>query len=106
MLSNFYIEDHVKRALEEDIGFGDITTENLAEDDDMLSGALNTRSDGVLCGCEVFKTVFRILSPEVKLKFYFKDGDEIKKAIKLRIFQDLQSTCLWAKGLRLIMLRE
>lgn len=83
MLSNFYIEDHVKRALEEDIGFGDITTENLAEDDDMLSGALNTRSDGVLCGCEVFKTVFRILSPEVKLKFYFKDGDEIKKGDKI-----------------------
>ena len=31
MLSNFYIEDHVKRALAEDIGFGDITTENLSE---------------------------------------------------------------------------
>ena len=53
MLSNFYIEDHVKRALEEDIGFGDITTENLAEEGDILTAELNTRSDGVLCGCEV-----------------------------------------------------
>ena len=41
-------------ALEEDIGFGDITTENLAGDNDFLSGELNTRSEGVLCGCEVF----------------------------------------------------
>ncbi len=83
MLSNFYIEDHIKRALEEDIGFGDITTENLAEEGDILSAELNTRSDGVLCGCEVFKTVFKILSPEVETKFYFKDGDEIKKGDKI-----------------------
>lgn len=83
MLSNFYIEDHVKQALQEDIGFGDITTENLAEETDVLSGALNTRSDGVLCGSEVFKTVFKILSPDVKLKFYFKDGDLIKKGDRI-----------------------
>lgn len=83
MLSKFYIEDHVKMALEEDIGFGDITTENLASDDDFLSGELNTRSEGVLCGCEVFKTVFKILSDDVKIKFYFKDGDRIKKGDKI-----------------------
>ena len=70
-------------ALEEDIGFGDITTENLASDDDFLSGELNTRSEGVLCGCEVFKTVFKILSDDVKIKFYFKDGDRIKKGDKI-----------------------
>ena len=70
-------------ALEEDIGFGDITTENLASDDDFLSGELNTRSEGVLCGCEVFKTVFKILSDDIKIKFYFKDGDRIKKGDKI-----------------------
>lgn len=83
MLSNFYIEKHVKDALQEDIGFGDITTENLAEDGDILTAELNTRSEGVLCGCEVFKTVFKILSPEVEIKFYFKDGDVIKKGDKI-----------------------
>ena len=83
MLSNFYIEKHVKDALQEDIGFGDITTENLAEDGDILTAELNTRSEGVLCGCEVFKMVFKILSPEVEIKFYFKDGDIIKKGDKI-----------------------
>ncbi len=83
MLSNFYIEDHVKKALAEDIGFGDITTENLAEEDDFLSGSLNTRSDGILCGSAVFETVFKILSPDVEIKFYFKDGDKIEKGDKI-----------------------
>ncbi len=83
LLSNFYIEDHVKAALQEDIGFGDITTENLAEDTDMLEGSLDTRNDGILCGCDVFKMVYKILSPDIKIKFYFKDGDEIKKGDKI-----------------------
>ena len=83
MLSSFYIKDHVKMALQEDIGFGDITTENLTDGTDYLKAELNTRNEGVLCGCEVFKTVFEILSNEVKIKFYFKDGDKIQKGDKI-----------------------
>lgn len=83
MLSKFYVKDHVKSALMEDIGYGDITTENLAEENDFLKAELNTRSEGVICGCDVFKTVFDILSDNVKIKFYFKDGDKIKKGDKI-----------------------
>lgn len=83
MLSKFYVEDHVKSALMEDIGYGDITTENLAGENDFLKAELNTRSEGVLCGCNVFKTVYKILSDDVKIKFYFKDGDIIKKGDKI-----------------------
>ena len=83
MLNKFYVEEHIKNALKEDIGFEDITTENLACDNDYLKGALNTRSDGILCGCEVFRTVYELLSDNIKIKFYFKDGDEIKKGDKI-----------------------
>ncbi len=83
MLSKFYVEDHVKSALMEDIGYGDITTENLAEENDFLKAELNTRSEGILCGCDVFTTVYKILSDDVKIKFYFKDGDKIKKGDKI-----------------------
>ena len=83
MLSKFYVEDHVKSALMEDIGYGDITTENLAGENDFLKAELNTRSEGILCGCDVFKTVYKILSDYVKIKFYFKDGDKIKKGDKI-----------------------
>ena len=83
MLNKFYVQEHVKNALIEDIGFGDITTENLAGENDFLSAELNTRDDGVLCGCEVFKTVFKSLCDDVKIKFYFKDGDKIHKGDKI-----------------------
>ena len=83
MLSDFYIEDHIKEALKEDIGFGDITTENLAGENDVLKASLDTRVDGVLCGIHVFEKVFKILSPEIVVKCYFKDGDAIKKGDKI-----------------------
>lgn len=82
-MHNLLIEDHIKSALKEDIGFGDITTDFLASETDFLSGSLNTREDGVLCGCEIFKKVFKILSDDVEIKFYFKDGDKISKGDKI-----------------------
>lgn len=79
MLDKFLIDKHVLMALEEDIGFGDITTDNLAKDGDVLTAELNTRTDGVLCGVKVFERVFKLLSEDVVVKFNFKDGDIIKK---------------------------
>ena len=78
MLDRFLIDKYVLSALEEDIGFGDITTDNLATDEDVLEAKLNTRSDGIVCGLKVFERVFRNLSDDVEIKFYFKDGDKIK----------------------------
>ena len=83
MLNKFFIEEHVKNALQEDIGFGDITTDYLTSEDDVMSCTLNTRVDGIFCGRAVFETVFQILSPKVEVKFYFKDGDSIKKGDKI-----------------------
>lgn len=78
MLDRFLIDKYVLSALEEDIGFGDITTDNLAAEGDVLEAKLNTRSDGIVCGLKVFERVFKNLSDDVEIKFYFKDGDRIK----------------------------
>ena len=83
MLNNFFIEEHVKNALQEDIGFGDITTDYLTNEDDRMSCVLNTRVDGIFCGKKVFEMVFKILSPSINIKFYFNDGDVIKKGDKI-----------------------
>ena len=78
MLDRFLIDKYVLSALEEDIGFGDITTDNLATEKDVLEAKLNTRSEGIVCGLKVFERVFKNLSEDVEIKFYFKDGDKIK----------------------------
>lgn len=87
MLNKFFIENHVKKALEEDIGFGDITTDYLTNEDDELKCELNSRVDGIFCGRDVFEMVFKILSPKVCVKFYKKDGDKIHKGDKIADIQ-------------------
>lgn len=78
MLNDFVIESHVKKALSEDIGFGDITTDSIISTNTNCTAYLNTREDGVLCGVNLFKKVFEILDKSVKIEFYFNDGDFIK----------------------------
>ena len=92
MLTSFFIEDHVKKALEEDIGFGDITTDYLTNEEDRMSCELNSRVEGILCGVNVFKTVFKVLSDDVKVTFYKKDGDVINKGDKIA---DIEGPARW-----------
>lgn len=92
MLNSFFIEDHVKKALEEDIGFGDITTDYLTNEEDIMSCELNSRVEGILCGVNVFKTVFKVLSEDVKVTFYKKDGDVINKGDKIA---DIEGPARW-----------
>ncbi len=71
----------IKEALKEDIGKGDITTDGIFKDDFFVSADLICKSGGVLCGIEIFKRVFLILSPNFSFNFNYKDGDSIGKNI-------------------------
>lgn len=79
LLHNFIVKEHVEKALKEDIGFGDITTDCLVDKETVIEAKMNTREDGILCGIDIVKQVFKTLSPEIEIETYFKDGDEIKK---------------------------
>ena len=83
LLHNFMIDEHVKEALKEDIGFGDISTDFLATNKDLMTLYLNAREDGVLCGIDVFKRVFKILSNKIELEIYHTDGDKIRKGDRI-----------------------
>ena len=90
LLNDYIIDEYVKSALKEDLYYGDITTEAVCcnLDNPQFEIYLTTRADGVLCGRHIFERVFKILAnDEVKVEFYFTDGDEIKKGDKIaRIF--------------------
>lgn len=83
LLHNFMIDEHVKNALQEDIGYGDISTDFLATNKDLMTLYLNAREDGVLCGIDVFKRVFKILSNKIELEIYHTDGDKIHKGDRI-----------------------
>ena len=87
LLHDFIVEEHVKNALKEDIGFGDITTDYLVPKDERITAKLNTREDGILCGIDIVEMVFKTLSSDVKIQKFFADGDKIKKGDTLAIIE-------------------
>lgn len=87
LLHDFIVEEHVKNALKEDIGFGDITTDYLIPEDERITAKLNTRQDGILCGIDIVETVFKTLSKDVRIEKYFKDGEKITKGDTLAVIE-------------------
>ncbi len=79
LLHDFIVEEHVKQALKEDIGFGDISTDYIEADGKSLKATMNFREDGILCGINIVKKVFEILDRNLKVTTFFKDGDKILK---------------------------
>ncbi|MCD7779907.1 MAG: carboxylating nicotinate-nucleotide diphosphorylase [Candidatus Gastranaerophilales bacterium] len=87
LLHDFIVEEHVKNALKEDIGFGDITTDYLLPEEERITAKLNTRQDGILCGIDVVKTVFKTLSKDINIQTFFSDGDKIKKGDTIAVIE-------------------
>lgn len=77
------IDKLIKTALNEDIGKEDITTESIFTENFFVSADLICKGKGLLCGLEIFKRVFILLSPSFKFNFYYKDGDFINKKTKI-----------------------
>jgi nicotinate-nucleotide pyrophosphorylase (carboxylating) len=66
----------VTRALQEDIGHGDLTAK-LVPAGKSAKARLMTRQNGVLCGTEWFLRTFEELDPDVEIFWHHKDGDDI-----------------------------
>lgn len=66
----------VTRALQEDVGTGDLTA-HLIPADRIGRARLLTRVSGVLCGVEWFSRTFEELDPDVEIFWHHKDGEEM-----------------------------
>lgn len=78
-LPNFYTDDIIKRALEEDINYIDLATDYLLDDEDMSSASFIAKAEGVLCGIDIALRVFTLIDSDVKTEIKIKDGGKVNK---------------------------
>lgn len=71
------IKPVIIRALEEDIGFGDITTNSIIPADQTGKGILFVREPGILAGLQVVELVFQKLDPSLRTVPRTKDGEAV-----------------------------
>ncbi len=79
MISHMILDPFLQRALEEDIGTGDITTLSTIEEHRIAHGRYIAKGSGILCGIEVAQRVFALLDPTIVLTPNKKDGDFVEK---------------------------
>ncbi len=71
------LERVVRRALEEDLGHGDLTTTAICPPDEKGPARILCKEEAILSGIEVVEMVYRLLDPRVELQALAQDGDRI-----------------------------
>ena len=71
------ILDSLRRALEEDIGTGDVTTDSIVPAEAILQGRIVAKQAGIISGLEVAQDVFLLLNPEIAFEALTAEGSRV-----------------------------
>ena len=77
------ISPTIKRALTEDIGLGDITTNSIVPANASLHGRIVAKQQGVVAGLEVAKLVLLELSDQIVFRANVGDGAQVRRGTVL-----------------------
>ena len=72
------IEHNIKQWLAEDLGSGDITTQNIVPQGAITTAVIHAKQDGILAGNEIAQYVFQYLNPQIKYVECKKDGETLE----------------------------
>lgn len=73
------ISNFIKSALAEDLGEGDHSSLGAVPATEISKARLLVKDDGIIAGIEMAEKIFRHFDSSLKIEFFKKDGDAIKK---------------------------
>lgn len=71
------ILESIRRALDEDIRTGDVTTNSIVPADAMMNGKIIAKQDGVVAGLDVARAVFAMLDDSIQFNAHVDEGQRI-----------------------------
>lgn len=77
-LTQAYIDNIINIALNEDINYMDVTTDNLLSEDHCISAYYIAKDSGILCGIDIAKRVFELAGGNVEFETLINDGSMVK----------------------------
>ncbi|HWP98141.1 MAG TPA: carboxylating nicotinate-nucleotide diphosphorylase [Syntrophomonadaceae bacterium] len=72
------LRELVTRALDEDLGYRDITSVNIISPEQKAQGIFLAKSPGIVAGLEVCQEIFSYLDPGMEFQVFIPDGHEVK----------------------------
>lgn len=100
------IDPLIKTALDEDLPWGDITTESLIDPEMTSELAIVLKQDGVIAGLPLVKRIFETLDPDLEWKSEKEDGEYLTKGTILAKVKGNSQALLKAERLALNFLQR
>jgi nicotinate-nucleotide pyrophosphorylase (carboxylating) len=79
MLEMLNVDKIIKNALEEDLGWGDVTTDLTIPEGTAIKGSFIAKEQGVISGINVCKRVYEIMDGSIVFETLITDGQLVKK---------------------------
>ncbi|MBI2828219.1 MAG: carboxylating nicotinate-nucleotide diphosphorylase [Acidobacteria bacterium] len=96
----------VRRALAEDFGWGDVTTETVIDRDQRARGIVLSKSSCVIAGLDIASEAFRQLDPGVAVDVRRADGERCEPAMVVAEYRGQASALLTAERTALNFLQR
>lgn len=106
LLPQFYVDDIIKKAIQEDINYLDTATAYVIPEDAVTTAKFVSKADGILCGIDVALRVFTLLDPDCRFTVYKKDGDRINKGELIATMEGKASMLLQGERTALNLLQH
>ena len=100
MLDRLFVRKKIEEFLLEDIGYQDITTDNLRIEKD-IEAIIVSKENGIAAGIDISLTVFDIIDGGIKIKKLKQDGEFIEKGDVLAVIKGNGKSIL--KGERVML---
>ncbi len=79
-IPDFFLNDIIKRALDEDLGgVGDITSRAVIPNGTKYKVKINSRSTGVISGMQIAQMAFLMIDRKLEINILIKDGSREPK---------------------------
>jgi nicotinate-nucleotide pyrophosphorylase (carboxylating) len=96
----------VRRALAEDFGWGDVTTETIIDRKQKARGVITAKSSCVLAGLDIAAEAFRQMDPAVQIKVNRPDGTRCERGTEVAEVRGLAAALLTAERTALNFLQR
>jgi nicotinate-nucleotide pyrophosphorylase (carboxylating) len=96
----------VRRALAEDFGWGDVTTEGIVDRDQKAHAIILAKSRCVIAGLDIAAEAFRQLDPTVVVTLHHRDSDLVEHGTEVAAFRGHASALLTAERTALNFLQR
>jgi len=87
----------IRRALAEDIGSGDVTTESIVPAEASMHGQIIAKQAGIIAGLDIAKAVYLIVDPQVDFQSQIDEGSRVENRQSLALVSGRARSLLTAE---------